>query len=122
MGNGQDATNGEKQEIALLLIEGMSILEISKEIHRNHWMVKKAVEKITKFRNRSKGKGFMKFPLQGECKLKCLIVKQPLLTNAQIFERTGIEESISDKRCRILWKLGSLKKYHMHHNLGGANI
>ena len=41
-----------------LLSEGMSTFKISKELCRNHLMIKKAVENITKLRTQSKGKGF----------------------------------------------------------------
>lgn len=44
MGNGKDLTNTEKQKITNLLNEGRFTLEISKELHRDHQMIKRVVE------------------------------------------------------------------------------
>ena len=49
-----DLTTAEK--LLNLLSEGMSTLEISKEYCRDHWMIKKTVENITKLRTWSKEK------------------------------------------------------------------
>ena len=58
MGQGKDLTTVKKQKITRLLSEGMSTLETSKKLCRDHWTIKKAVENITKLRTQSKGKGF----------------------------------------------------------------
>ena len=50
----KDLTTAEKQKIIKLLCEGMSILEISMELCRDHQMIKK---KINKLRTQSKDKG-----------------------------------------------------------------
>ena len=58
MGTEKDLTTAEKHSITKLLNEEMSTLEISKELCRDHWTIKKAVENITKLRTWRKGKGF----------------------------------------------------------------
>ena len=88
----------------------MSTLEISKELYRNHQTILKAFENITKLRTWSKGKGFKNLFPQDESKLKRAIAKQPLLTRTQIFEKAEIEGVKKEKRCKILWELGSVKK------------
>ena len=65
----------------------MSSLEISKELYKDYWMIKKAFEDITKLRTWSKEKGFKNLFPWYEYKLKWVITKQPLL----IFEKAGIE-------------------------------
>ena len=110
MGKGKDLTTSEKQKITKLLIEGMSSLEISKELCRDHQTIKTAVENITKLKTWTKEKGFKNLLPQDECKQKQVIVKQPFLTCAQIFEKIGIEGLKKDKKYRIPWELGSVKK------------
>ena len=63
---------------------------------------------MTKLRSQSKRKGFKN--LLPEDELKQFIVKQPSLTRAQSFGKAGIERVKKDKRCKILYELGSLKK------------
>ena len=70
----------------------MSILEISKQLCRDLWMIKKAVENVTKLRTRSKRKGFKNLFTQVERKLKQVFVKQPLWTNAQTFDKAGVSQ------------------------------
>ena len=85
MGKGRYQTTAEKQS------EGMSILEISKELYRDHQTIKKFVENITKLITESKGKSFKNLPSQVKCKLKQVIGKQLLLTSTPIFEKAEIE-------------------------------
>ena len=47
MGKGKDLTSAEKRKITKLFSKGISTLEISKELCRNHWMTKKATENVT---------------------------------------------------------------------------
>ena len=48
MGKEKNLATDEKQNITKLLSEGMSTLEISKELCRDHRTIKKIVEYITK--------------------------------------------------------------------------
>ena len=115
MGKRKDLTTAEKQKTKLLS-EEISTLKISKELCRDYWLIKKAVENITKLRTQSKGKGW------DECKLKWVITKQPLLTSAQIFEKAGIEGVKKDKMSKILCELWSVKKSLRQPLLTKANI
>ena len=72
-------------------------------------MIMKAVWKF-KFRTQSKGKGFKNLLSQDKCKLKWSVVKQLFLTNIQIFEKAGNERVKKEKRCKILYEMGSLEK------------
>ena len=85
--------------------KGMFTLEISKECYRDDWMIKKSVKNITKLRTQSKGKGFKNLLHQDESKLKWIIVKQSLLTIAQIFEKARIESKTKDVEYFINWEL-----------------
>ena len=91
MGNGKDLTTAKKQKITKLFTEGMSTLEISKELSRDHRMIKKAIKNITKLRTQSKGKRFKNIPPLDEYKLKQITEKQSILTRAQVTEKAGIE-------------------------------
>ena len=88
----------------------MFILKISNELYRDHPMIKEAVENINMLKNQSPGEDFKNLFPQDECKLNQVIVKQPVFTRAQIFQKIGIEEVKKDKRCRVLCELGSVKK------------
>lgn len=59
---------------------------------------------------RSKGNGVNNLSTQGERELDRVIVKQRLLISGQIFEQAGIEGIKKDKMCRLLRKLGSVKR------------
>ena len=48
MGKGKDLSTAEKWKITKLLSEGISTFKISKELCRDHQMIKKAVKNITK--------------------------------------------------------------------------
>lgn len=61
--------------------DGMSTLNISKELNKDNWMIKRDVDNITKLRTRISGKGFKNMSLQKKCKLNEVIGKQPLLTS-----------------------------------------
>ena len=100
----------------------MFSLEILKELCGDLWMVKKAVKNITNLRTLSKEKGIKNFFPWDECKLKQVIVTQPLLTIGQIFEKAGIEGIKKNKRCRILCELGSVKKKSPIQLVTKANI
>ena len=46
MSKGKDLTTAEKEKITKLLNEGISTLEVSKELYRVHQMIKKTMLKI----------------------------------------------------------------------------
>ena len=102
MGKGKDLTTAEKQKITKLFREGMFTLDISKELCRDHWMIKKAAENITNLRTWSKEKLLKNLLSQDEHKLKQVTVKQLFLTSSQIFQKTETEGVKKDKRTRIL--------------------
>ena len=59
MGDGADLTTDEKQKIPKFLCEGMSTLEISKELCRDNQMIKTAVENVIKLPTQNKGTCFL---------------------------------------------------------------
>ena len=69
------------------VIEGLSTLEISKKLCRDHTMINTTVKIITKFQTWIKGKGFKNLLPWNECKIKWVTAKQPLLTSTQIFQK-----------------------------------
>ena len=81
MGKGNALTFAKKQKITKLLWKGMSTLEMSKELCRDHQMIKKTVENWAKLRTWSKGKGFRNLLPWDKHKLKQVIAKQSLLTS-----------------------------------------
>ena len=83
----------------------MSTLVILKELCRNHRMIKRIVDNITKLRIRNSGKGSKKLLPRDEYNLKRIIAILSLLTNIQIFEKARIEGVKEDKRCKILCEL-----------------
>ena len=80
------------------------------EIYLDHRTTKKAVENITKSKNRSEHKDFKNLLPQDKRKFKRVIAKQPLFTRVQILEKSGIEEVKNYKKYRILCELGPVKK------------
>ena len=70
MGKGKDLTTAEKQKITKLFSERMSTYDISKELWRDHQMIKNGVANITKLRTQSKRKGFQDLFTKDEHKIK----------------------------------------------------
>ena len=62
----------------------------------------KVIENITKLKTQSKRNDFKNLLPQDKCKIKQVIAKQSLLTSAQIFEKSEIEQIKMDKTCKIL--------------------
>ena len=102
--------------------EGLSTLEISKELSRDHWTMKKPIKDITKSRTRSKRKGSKNLFPRDERKLKRVITKQSFLSSAQIFEKAGVKPVNKDKKCRIVCELESVKTFSRQPSLTKANI
>ena len=90
----------EKIEQLLKMSEEMFTWELSKKLYRYYRTIKKKVE----------NKNML---LQDERKLKWVMAKLLLLTNAQIFEKAGIERVKKDKRCRILCELVSVSFFFL---------
>ena len=82
----------------------MFTLEIPKELCRDHWMIKKAVQNMTKLRTQSIEKGFKNLLSQDKHKPKQVSLKQPLLTSTQIFEKAEIK-GVKNKKCEMLCEL-----------------
>ena len=73
-------------------------------------------------RTQSKEKVFQKLLHGDKRKLKRVIVKQPLLTSTQIFEKAKIEGVNKNKVYRILWELRSEKEFPRQPCLTEASI
>ena len=110
MGRCKDLTATEKQIIVTRLKSGMSTLQISKMLKRDHRTVKKAADNILYKRKRNKGKGFKDISDRDVRQLKRTMVNHPLLTSGQLLSMAGIDNIKRDKRCRILKQMGSIKK------------
>ena len=86
-----------------------------------NWL-RRVLKKITILKTQSKEKSFKNLVPQDDYKLKQVTVKQSLLTNAQVFEKSGIERVKKDKRCRILCELVFVKKSPRQPPFMKANI
>ena len=91
MGKRNDLTIDEKQKKTKLLSEGLFTLEISNDLGRDHWMIKKAAENITTLRTRNKAEGFNRSLSRDERKVKWIIEKNTFAYRSDLW-KCWIEE------------------------------
>ena len=97
MGKKKDLNIKENQKFVSSLAKGESTLEISKMLQRDHRTVKAAVKDVTKKR-RTKGRGFRNVTATDTGKLKQIVMKEPLLSSSEVFDKAGVTDVKWDKR------------------------
>lgn len=110
MGKRKDLSQVEKDRIVQFLQEKKTTLEISKMLQRDHRTVKKAVLGLTKQRVRTKRTCFKNISERKMRQLKMILQKYPLLSSSQVFQKAGLQDVKKNTRCRILQKLGRVRK------------
>lgn len=98
MGKKKDLNIKENQKFVSSLAKGESTLEISKMLQRDHRTVKAAVKDVTKKRRRTKGRGFRNVTATDTRKLKQIVMKEPLLSSSEVFDKAGVTDVKWDKR------------------------
>ena len=106
----EGSNNSWKTENNKVIERGNIHFENIKEALQRSQKNKEGFQNINKLRTWSKKKRFKSLLSWKEHKLKWVIAKLPHLTNTQNFQKADIERVKKDKRGRILWELGSIKK------------
>ena len=102
MGRGKDLTEDEKDVVNQMFEDGMSTLEISKELQRDHRTIKRFLTENGKKRKRQdRGKLRLITPFMMELIIET-VKNKPSYSSAEIFNEAGINGISRGSRCRIL--------------------
>ena len=110
MGKKRDVTVAEKALIVQKRDEGLSAVQIAKDLNRDTRTVKKYLQNIN--RNRKPRRKLDK-PLLDDrvlSRIKREAKKRPLATSKAIFEACGIGNISRSTRCRVMRMVGAVKK------------
>lgn len=99
----------EKNKIIQKLAQGMSTLEISKEIGRDHRTIKKIAELGIQPRKKRNQSEFRKLTTRDLSRIKRQVVKTPNVSSKSIFDACGIENVPRTTRCKVLKKFATVK-------------
>lgn len=110
MGRNSRLTNSEKNFLVQGLADGESTLKMSKKLSRDHRTIKNFIKNGSKPQKRpDKGK-FRSITSRQMRLLKRELSKQPLSTSKMIFDEAQINCVSRNTRCRVLNKIGNVKK------------
>ena len=104
MGKKKDLSAAEKRQIVQYLGQGITTLDISKRIARDHRTVKKFVTD-----SQHKGK-IRKISAKQMRRVKRAATKMPLNSSKQVFEAAGASGVSQTSRCRMLKRFASVLK------------
>ena len=110
MGKKKDLSAAEKRQIVQYLGQGITTLDISKRIARDHRTVKKFVTDSQHKRVRSDKGKIRKISAKQMRRVKTAATKMPLNSSKQVFEAAGASGVSRTSRCRMLKRLASVLK------------
>ena len=102
MGKKRDLQPAEKTTIVQQLAEGMSTLQIVRNLGRDHRSVKKFVADSQRGRKKREEKEFRKLSERDIRKLKLTAARKKIGTSAQIFEAAAVPSISRTTRCKVL--------------------
>jgi transposase len=102
MGKNKDLTAAEKAQIGRMLAAGSPILEIARQLQRDHRTIKRFTSDISRKRQRQPQRGFRRVTSREVTALKREVARAPLSSSREIFERAGVASVPKTSRCRIL--------------------
>ena len=110
MGKKKDLSAAEKQQIVQYLGQGITTLDISKRIARDHRTVKKFVTDSQHKRVCSDKGKIRKISAKQMRRVKRAATKMPLNSSKQVFEAAGASGDSRTSRCRMLKRFASVLK------------
>ena len=102
MGKKRDLQPAEKTTIVQQLAEGMSTLQIARNLGRDLRSVKKFVADSQRGRKKREEKEFRKLSARDIRKLKLTAARKKIGTSAQIFEAAAVPSISRTTRCKVL--------------------
>ena len=110
MGKKKDLSAAEKRQIVQYLGQGITTLDISKRIARDHRTVKIFVTDSQHKRVRSDKGKIRKISAKQMRRVKRAATKMPLNSSKQVFEAAGASGVSRTSRCRMLKRFASVLK------------
>ena len=110
MARKKELTLEEKNKIIQKLALGMSTLEISKELGRDHHTIKKITEFGIQPRKKRNQSEFKRLTARDLSRIKHQVVKTPNVSSKSIFDACGIKNIPRTTRCKVLKKFATVKK------------
>lgn len=110
MGKKKDLSQDEKNFIHESVRNGLTTLDIAKQLSRDHRTVKSFVKNAQRVRTRSDNGFSRKMTTKQLARLKRELVKAPLVSSKALFEKAGFPETAKSTRCRALRNIASVRK------------